>query len=289
MGEKPTGIIMPAITVIMGIFNKLSLLKLSLASLERQTFKDFEVIIADDGSEPEVEEWISSYKAFFPVTHLWQENKGFRKCKLLNHSLFHSKGEYIVFLDADCIVAKDFLEVHWRHREYGAFLGGRRVMIRKDYAANVNKGMIDRGYFDGFNLWGLCRSLIKDFKYYEETFKPLFFYKKRRYLDFLGSNFSAFKSDLLRVNGFDEEYEHRGGGEDTDIAWRLCNIGCEFKSIRCLAVQFHLGHEIPEDKSISEQMFCEKKKRIVKPEDAKNIKSSLISGDKKDYKVIRKD
>jgi glycosyltransferase involved in cell wall biosynthesis len=279
---------MPAISVIIATFNKLPLLKLCLSSLERQAFKDFEVIIADDGSGPEVEDWIGTYNAPFPVTHLWQENKGFRKCKLLNHSLVHSKGEYVVFIDADCIVARDFLMIHWQRRKAGVFLGGRRVMIKKEFTANITREMIDKGYFDSFNLWGLYRSMVKDFKYYEETVKPLFFFKKRRYLDFVGSNFSAFKSDLFKVNGFDEEYEHRGGGEDTDIAWRLDSIGCRFESVRCLAIQFHLGHEIPEDKSISADMFFDKKRRIKSPEDAKKIKSSLIAISDENYIVIKK-
>ena len=114
-------------------------------------------------------------------------------------------------------------------------------------------------------------------------------FKKRRHLDFIGSNFSAFKSDLFEVNGFDEEYEHRGGGEDTDIAWRLCSAGRKFKSIRCLAVQFHLGHEIPEDKSKSARMFFEKKGKIETLEHAKKIKSSLVGTNGGDYKVLRKD
>jgi glycosyltransferase involved in cell wall biosynthesis len=274
---------MSAISVIVGTYNHLPYLKLCLFSLERQTFKDFEVIIADDGSEPEVGNWLKSYRPHFSIKHLWQEDRGFRKCKILNKAILASNTEYLVFIDADCILSKNFLEEHWRHREKGVFLGGRRILITKEYAKKVNTRMIQKGYFDGMVLSGIYHVISGHFSYYEEAFKLLHYLRKNSRFSLMGCNFSIHKSDILLVNGFDEDYEHRGGGEDTDIAMRLRIAGCNMKSVRYRAIQFHVGHGITESKSRSEKMFLEKKSGLKNKDDILNIKSSL-----KDIKRISK-
>lgn len=265
----------PLISIIIGTYNHLSYLQLCLLSLERQTFNNFEVIIADDGSGPEIREWLKSYNASFPVTHLWQEDKSFRKCKILNKAVQQSKSDYIVFVDADCILSKDFLFEHWRHHKKGVFLGGRRVLITKECGGKVTHDMIQKGFFDGISFWGTYQLLCGNIKYYEEALRPLHYFRKNSFFNLMGCNFSIHKSDLLSVRGFDEEYESRGGGEDTDISLRLKTAGCRMKSVRYLAIQFHIGHNIPVDKSKSKKLFSEKREKIKTSDDAKKITSSL--------------
>jgi len=266
---------MPSISVIIGTYNHLPYLRLCLAALERQSFRDFEVIIADDGSGPEVGGWLAGYRPFFPTRHLWQEDRGFRKCRLLNRAILESGAEYIVFLDADCIVARDFLEVHWTRRRPGVYLGGRRVMMDEPTSRRVTREMVDGGRFDGPTLWGLRHAVAGRFKYYEETFRVLHRIRRGSPFNLLGCNFSIHRSDLLAVNGFDEDYETRGGGEDTDIALRLNVAGRRMESVRYLAIQFHLGHEKAEAKTASARIFDEKRRRIATAADAAAIKSAL--------------
>jgi GT2 family glycosyltransferase len=266
---------MISVSVIIGTYNHLPYLKLCLFALERQTFRDFEVIIADDGSGPEVGEWLARYRPSFPVRHLWQEDMGFRKCRILNRSIKEARGEYIVFLDADCIVARDFLQAHWKRRAQGVFLGGRRVMMDRSVSRAVTRETISSGRFDGFSLWGLYRSLRGRLRYYEETLRILNRIRGSSPFSLLGCNFSIHRSDLLSVNGFDEGYEHRGGGEDTDISLRLTVAGKRMRSVRYLAVQFHLDHEKIEEKTESARLFEEKKEGIKTAGDARDIKSSL--------------
>ena len=263
------------ISVIIGTYNHLSYLQLCLLSLERQTFNNFEVIIADDGSGSEIREWLKTYSARFSLKHLWQEDKGFRKCKMLNRAVQESKSDYIVFIDADCILSKNFLSEHWHYHEKGTFLGGRRVLIAKEFVEKVTAEIILEGNFDGINLWGINHMLSGYIKYYEEALRPLYYLRKNNFFNLMGCNFSIHKSDLLLVRGFDEEYESRGGGEDTDISLRLKTAGYKMKSVRYRAIQFHLGHDIPEDKSKSAKIFSEKKKMIKTAADAKKIKISL--------------
>lgn len=264
---------MPEISVIIGAYNSLPYLKLCIRALERQTFRDFEALIADDGSGPEVGAWLKTHRPFFPLRHIRQEKKGFRKCRILNRAVMESRAGYIVFLDADCIAAMDFIDVHFRNRRRGAFLGGRRVMMGIPVSERVTAEMVDRGYFDGPTLWGLYHSLKGDFRCYEEALRPLHRLRGNSPFSLLGCNFSIHREDLLSVNGFDEEYEHRGGGEDTDISHRLKKAGCAMRSVRYLAIQFHLGHEKVGSKDISAAMFREKKARIRDAADAKRISS----------------
>ena len=231
---------MPKISIVIATYNYLSYLKLCLFALERQNFSDFEVIIADDGSGPEVKEWLEAHTAPFKITHLWHEDKGFRKCRLLNRAISGASADYLLFIDADCILSRDFLHQHWTHRQKGAFLAGRRVMMAREVAETIDRDMIKKGCLDGVTFWGLYHSVQGRFRYFDETFRFLYGIKKNRPFSLLGCNFSIHKSDILRVNGFDEDYETRGGGEDTDISMRLRTVGISMRSVRYRAVQFHL-------------------------------------------------
>jgi glycosyltransferase involved in cell wall biosynthesis len=289
----------PAISILIGTYNYLNSLKICLASLERQTFTDFEVIICDDGSKSDVGEWLKSYipTAPFPLRHMWQEDKGFRKCRLLNQAVQEANAEYILFLDADCIQAKDFIETHWNHKEKGRYLGGRRVMIARKTAENVTMDMVKNGYFDKISLWSIFKTLKGQTRYLEDALPIIHSLRPVHPFNLLGCNFSLHKEDLLKVNGFDEEYESRGGGEDTDVAVRLELVGIKMKSVRYLAKQFHLGHETDESKDVSYYLFKSKLKKMISSTTAKDISSSLLpqqnsakakalTGDKKRKKVI---
>lgn len=272
----------PALTVLIATYNYLSALQLCLASLERQSYTDFEVLIADDGSGPEVGEWIKMYRQNVPfaIHHLWQEDQGFRKCRMLNRAILEAKGEYFVFLDADCILAKDFLEQHWRHRERGRYLGGRRVMLSKKLAEMVTVAMVKNGLFDRLSLWALIHSIFGHVKYLEEGLPILHRLRPHHPFHLLGCNFSIHKEDILSVNGFDEEYETRGGGEDTDISLRLELTGRRIKSVRYLACQYHLGHEKSTGKEASLALYRAKAARLINQEKAIHIKSIFFRGDR---------
>lgn len=99
-------------TVIAAFYNKIDYLKLVLAGFERQTTKEFELIIADDGSAENVVLEINKLKSHytFPIKHIWQEDKGFRKNKILNKAITESETDYLIFIDADCIPHRGFVQ-----------------------------------------------------------------------------------------------------------------------------------------------------------------------------------
>ena len=70
----------PKLTLIIAFYNKIELLRKVLESVALQTMRDFEVVIADDGSKPEVVEAIKSLQTqfAFPISHVWHEDQGWR-------------------------------------------------------------------------------------------------------------------------------------------------------------------------------------------------------------------
>lgn len=239
-------------SVIAAFYNNIHYLKLVLAGFERQSLKDFELIIADDGSNEkvvkEIENIASNYS--FRIKHIWQPDKGFRKNKILNQAILTSESEYIIFIDSDCVPHSKFVEEHLNEKENKAVLTGRRVNLSQKITnqlteQNIKNGFLENQYLkiidDG--LFGKSYDVEKGF-YFENKFLRKVLNKKYRGL--LGCNFSLYKKNLLAINGFDERYEAPSIGEDSDIQYRLELDGIKVKSVNQIAVQYHLYHKIQE-------------------------------------------
>lgn len=115
-----------SITVIISTYNAEEWLEKVLIGYSKQTYKNFDVIIADDGSRESTKELIESYKKSFPVnlTHLWHEDQGYRRQEILNVAITEATNEYIIMTDGDCIPRKDFVAVHAQYAKEGRFLSG---------------------------------------------------------------------------------------------------------------------------------------------------------------------
>lgn len=237
-------------SVIISFYKNLKYLELVLAGFERQDNKDFEVIIADDGSPEDVVAKIEklAIRHSFPLLHLWHPDKGFRKNKILNRSIISARSDYIIFVDGDCIPHSKFVSGYLNHRSEGVALTGRRVNLsekitRQLTPENVIAGWLENRFakvvVDG--LFGDSFDVEKGF-YSENRMILNFFNKKKRGI--VGCNFGLYKEDLLRVNGFDERYEAASVGEDSDIQYRLELLGIEIKSLNHIAVQYHLDHKL---------------------------------------------
>lgn len=253
-------------TVVAAFYNRLDYLKLVLAGFERQTEKNFELIIADDGSNEavvnEVKKTISQYS--FPINHIWQEDKGFRKNKILNEAITESASNYIIFIDADCIPHQAFIEGHVSFSSKSTALTGRRVNLSQKITNQLTENNIRKGYLEkrfihlmSDGLFGESVDVEKGL-YLKNKFLLNFFNKKSRGL--LGCNFSLYKEDLLKINGFDGRYEAPSIGEDSDVQFRLELSGVKIKSINHAAVQYHLYHKLQERNPKNLELFEEVKK-----------------------------
>jgi glycosyltransferase involved in cell wall biosynthesis len=243
----------PAATLVLATYEMPRHLKMVCESLLRQTTKDFEVLICDDGSGSETKKVIQEFQnrakahSNLKVEHLWQENRGFRKSKILNQAIRASRGKVLIFLDGDCVPHRAFIQDHIDWARPGYFLAGRRVELGKDLSATLTEKDVSNGVFD-YPSWKLFRSIFRgDSEHPQRTFRvknPLLRWvlKMDRVSDLKGCNYSVYRTDMLAINGYDETYEGYGR-EDTDVEVRLMNLGLKRRSVKGLALQFHVWHE----------------------------------------------
>ncbi len=240
-------------SVIMTTYNAPRHLELAMAALEVQTELGFELHIADDGSTADTKNLVSGFaaRAPFPVIYSWQEDVGYRKTKILNEAIRKAKADYLIFIDGDCVVHKDFIKKHLEFREPGRYLAGRRVDLGPVYSETLTAAMVRAG-----QPWALSPAFVKscfqgDSEYWHRSipvYNPLLrkLFKMERVDDMKGCNFSVDRDTAYKINGFDEDYEGYAR-EDTDLELRLQKAGLKIKSLKGAAVQYHVWHpRLPE-------------------------------------------
>ncbi|MCX6165969.1 MAG: glycosyltransferase [Ignavibacteriae bacterium] len=238
-------------TLIISVYKKIDELEIILSSLQKQSFtKEYEILIADDGSGEEMRKFIEQSKKTYglDLKHITHKDIGFRKSKILNEAIKNAKSDYLIFIDGDCIPHNHFIEAHIKNKRPNAVLSGRRVMLGKKISEGVIKSYKKHKSFEiTFSrlLMDSIRSKnasihIEEALYIEnEQARNLINAKKT---NLLGCNFSIPKCLIEKVNGFDEDYTGPGIGEDTDLEYRLRQISANFKSLRNLAIVYHLYH-----------------------------------------------
>jgi len=119
----------PTISIIITTYNRTNALRLVLSHLTRQSDKKFDVIIADDGSNEETLETVKYFSSELMISHVWQEDNGFRASKIRNKAAARACGDYLVFLDGDCIPLTHFVRNHRRLSEEGWLVSGNRILF----------------------------------------------------------------------------------------------------------------------------------------------------------------
>jgi glycosyltransferase involved in cell wall biosynthesis len=240
----------PEIAVIISVYNGLDDLRMVLASLELQTFKNFEIVIADDGSSEDVVKEMDSIISSSPlvIRHIWHEDRGWRKNIILNRAIVASRGQYLVFIDGDCILHPCLLHEHFDHREPGYLIAGRRVNLSPGITSRLDPQKVSGGV-----LWGkyMFRIIFGGLTGKTKHFENAIYVKSPRLRNrinkkekhILGSHFSIHKEDILAVNGFDERFTAPAAGEDTDLNLRLSRNGIRTKTLKHIAIQYHLYHQ----------------------------------------------
>jgi glycosyltransferase involved in cell wall biosynthesis len=234
------------LSVIFSTYNSTEWLHKVLWGFELQTYRDFEIVIADDGSGDVTKEVIDSFRSRtgMKVVHVWHEDDGFQKSAILNKAVTASSGDYLVFTDGDCIPRKDFLETHVRFAEQGRFLSGGYFMLPMETSKAIGEEDIKTGR--AFDVsWLTAHGLKKTFK----TMKLTASGSKAKFLNFItptrptwnGHNASGWKKDIVAANGFNEDMKY--GGQDRELGERLENAGICGKQIRYSAICIHLDHK----------------------------------------------
>jgi glycosyltransferase involved in cell wall biosynthesis len=233
------------LSVIITTYNSPEWLYKVLIGFDCQSYKDFEVVIADDGSDDRTRTLIEKCRQALsiPITHVWHEDNGFRKCTILNKAILASKTDYLVFTDGDCIPHKDYMKVHAEEREEGKFLSGGYFKLPMDISHAITEEDIRSG--NCFKLsWLKSRGLKSSFKNTKLFFNPLFTKIMHTITpttpSWNGHNSSGWKKDIIAVNGYNELMKY--GALDRELGERLNNYGIKGKQIRYAAICIHLDH-----------------------------------------------
>lgn len=234
-------------SLIISVYKNTEFLKAVLNSLIYQTERNFEIIITEDGKDASMQNFIVGYQFCFDYQHLRQEDIGWRKNRALNNAIRAARSSWLIFIDGDCVLHPQFVEMHTKYADEELILAGKRVKL--------NPALTNRLMSHPEDLLTLQKTLMSmvfakrgQLSFLEEGIfippnSPFSFIPKIRKMNHLkGCNMSFSKAAITAINGFDEDYNLPAVGEDADLSWRFKAAGFQHKSIRNLAVQYHLYH-----------------------------------------------
>ena len=224
-------------TLVVSTFNAPEALEKVLAGVRGQSAVPLEVLVADDGSGQSSIDLVDVWKTRLdiPLTHIWQPHEGFRKTHVLNQAILKAAGDYLVFLDGDCVPHPEFVEDHIALAEPGHWVQARRCFVKERYVAEFDLSRIS------VVGWVAGRRIEQGLKAFRTPWQSVRFDKDLRGV--IGCNLGIWREDLVAVNGYDESFTG-WGREDSDLAARLFHLGRVRKFVRGRAVVFHLNHPV---------------------------------------------
>lgn len=233
------------LAVVVTTYNRPDALAAVLAGYRAQTGAAFELLIADDGSTAETGQLVRDYAstAPFQVRHVWQADEGFRPGAARNRALAQTLADYVIFSDGDCVPPPFFVSRHAALAQRGYFLAANRMLLTEAFTREVLEQRLP------IHGWSALRWLAAHARGQINRALPLVTlpdagFRRSAPMRWQGvktCNFSAWRADLVRVNGFDERYSG-WGLEDSDLVIRLLHAGVKHKSARFAAPVFHLWH-----------------------------------------------
>ena len=239
---------MTSISVIVSTYDRPAFLEKVVRGYAVQTDKDFELVIADDGSASATAELIARLRlsSGLSMLHVWHAHDGFRKSLILNRAIHACAGDYLIFTDGDCIPREDLVATHRRLAARGRYVAGGYIKLPHDVSDSIDLADIDarriadvswlrsKGWKPGRRVLRLSRSA---------AIAAFFDAVTPTAADFHGNNASTWRDALYAVNGFESEMGY--GGLDQALGYRLQNAGIKGRQARHRAVTMHLHHDRP--------------------------------------------
>lgn len=233
------------LAVILTTYNRPDALAAVLDGYREQADREFEVIVADDGSTGDTQQVVEEYarRGPFPLRHVWQEDLGFRAGAARNRALAATRADYVIFSDGDCVPPPEFVGRHRALAEPEHFVAGNRILLSERFTERVLRQRI------AIHRWRHVQWIAAWVRGDVNRLLPLLalpdgpFRKRepRRWEGVKTCNLAAWREDLECVNGFDESYSG-WGLEDSDLVIRLARAGVMHKSGRFAVPLFHLWH-----------------------------------------------
>jgi len=244
------------VSLIIAFYKDLEALDLIFNALRLQTYKNFQVVVAEDNDSPDTKAFLTKQTGL-DIAHVYHPDIGRTKAAAQNKAVCASTGDYLIFIDGDCIPYSTFMEGHLVFSAPKRVMSGRRVNVPEKLSQQLRQRTLSSLELEKHYLWYSLRDLMwEKGSHYEQGFyfnPGGFFYNnimsiKPRNLQILGCNFSCYKQDFIAINGFDESYGLSFLGDDTDLNWRFVDYGAALMSCKNIANTFHLHHERPKPK-----------------------------------------
>ncbi len=233
------------ISVVITTYNRPDALEAVVEACFLQDDKNFEIIIADDGSTANTRDCIERLAAGapVPVRHVWQPDEGFRAAMARNRGTLAATGDYIIFLDGDCVPQRDFIRRHRALAQPGFLVSGSRILLSQGLTERALREHIDvAGMSVGerlrHRLAGDMNKVIQTMLRWPDLGRVRRKFSWRR---IKSCNLAVWKSDLVKVNGFDESFTG-WGHEDSDLVVRLFHAGVLRKDGALATEVLHLWH-----------------------------------------------
>lgn len=228
-------------SLIISTYNRPAALRLCLESVIQQVIIPDEVIIADDGSGEDTGDLVKSYetRVGVPLKHVWHDDEGYRLAAIRNKALAASNADYIIQVDGDLILHAKFVADHLHFAKEGCFVSGARAMLdpalTEKISTTFDMSLIST---DGSRMEkkynAVHNRLLSRTNYLFQRSE-----KNMKYV--LGCNMAFWRKDLIKVNGYNEEFVG-WGKEDNDLTRRLLNAGVKLRFIKFGAIVYHLHH-----------------------------------------------
>jgi glycosyltransferase involved in cell wall biosynthesis len=230
------------ISVVVTTYNRPDALEFVLKALAAQSQQPTDVIIADDGSSDSTLKLINKLhpQLPYPLQHFWQEDSGFRAALARNKAAEISTGDYLIFIDGDCIPQTDFIKKHSQIAEKNCFVAGNRILLSQQFTSQLKSPIW---------AWSALQWILPYLRRDINRFLPLIrlpiqLLRKRYKKKWQGAktcNLAVWRNDFFKINGFDENFKG-WGHEDADLVVRLLCNGVSRKNGRFAVPVFHLWH-----------------------------------------------
>ncbi|MCG2583637.1 glycosyltransferase family 2 protein [Massilia sp. TS11] len=235
----------PTISLVITTYNRPDALEAVLRACFAQDDKDFEIIIADDGSTANTAELVQrlAAQAPMPLRHVWQEDQGFRAAMARNRATLAARGDYIIYLDGDCVPQRDFIAQHRKLAAHGFLVSGSRVLMSQRLTEQLLRTGEDIAGASAarllrLRLSGDLNKVLQVLLRWPDAGRERRRFSWRR---IKSCNLAVWRQDLLTVNGFDESFTG-WGHEDSDLVVRLFHAGVLRKDGALATEVFHLWH-----------------------------------------------
>ncbi len=245
--------------LLISTYNWSEALELVLKSVACQTVKPDELLVADDGSGEDTKKIIDAFakRVDFPVLHIWHEDKGFRKSIILNKAIARMQADYVIQVDGDCILHPNFIADHKRFAQKQTYLYGSRVNIKREFLPTLFKLKKTRFNFFSRGIKKRSRTI------YVPILTALYKSTNELSKKLRGCNVSYWRSDIIAVNGYNEDITG-WGREDSEVILRMINNGVKGKRIRYAGIVYHIWHKtlskskLKENDTIQKQVINQK-------------------------------